>query len=45
MAVLGLGIMGLFGTSLVALAQQRRRAHSEARSGASRQDDAQGGSR
>jgi len=43
MAVLGLGFMGLLGTSLVAVAQ-RRRVHSEARSGAS-QHDAQSGSR
>jgi hypothetical protein len=44
MAVLGVGLMGLLGTSLVAVAQ-RKRAHSGARSGASRQDEAQGGSR
>lgn len=44
MAVLGLGLMGLLGTSLVAVAQ-RRRAHSEAGSGASRQEEAQSGGR
>jgi len=44
MAVLGLGLMGLLGTSLVAVTQ-RKRAHSEARSGASRHDDALSGGR